>query len=156
MLYLAANFFSASRFVVHGNSMEPTFKHGQYFLVSRLAYRLAAPRRGDVVVLRDPWQQGKHDIKRIIGLPREEISIHRALVLINGSPYVEPYLVDQSYSGYSYDLPCSLGEDEYWLMGDNRNNSRDSRAFGPLMGDRIVGKLWLCYWPREAWRIVSH
>ena len=168
-----ADLITAVRFVVQGNSMEPNFTRDQYVLVSRMAYLRNGPSRGDVVVLYDPRQQRRNFIKRIIGLPEELIRVEDGHVFINGQLLEEAYL--NGRSGYQdtynksgvllYDtVPTgipdkskgpskewTLGDDQYFVMGDNRANSDDSRSFGPLKRELILGKAWIRYWPLSAW-----
>ena len=175
-IYSTANFLTSARFVVRGNSMAPNFAEGQYILLSRLAYLWDVPERGDVAVVHHPRQRGKHYIKRIIGLPGEHIRVGAGCVFINGCPLEEPYLEGKGAFPDSYDensIPLydakitgraearesppdewALGESQYFVMGDSRAHSDDSRSFGPLNRDLIVGKAWIRYWPRSVWGII--
>ena len=137
--------------------MQPSLAVGQYVLVSRMAYRRRSPSRGDLVVLRQPRQPERDYIKRIVGLPGECVRVESGGVFINGRQLEEPYLAAERDAGAGRGgngaLPkeWSLGNDSYFVMGDNRRNSDDSRSFGPLKRDLIVGKVWVRYWPRSAW-----
>ena len=111
------------------------------------------PKRGDVVVFHAPTQQGKDFVKRVIGLPGERVEIKAGKVYINGDPLAEPYLT-QSYPDLSMDcIPklnrrsCTLQEKQYFVLGDNRRNSNDSRDWGPVSSEAIIGKVWFVYWP---------
>lgn len=140
------------RFQVLGSSMQPTLHSGQYVIVSKLVYHFREPQRGDVVVFEPP--NGAHDdyIKRIIGLPGEHIEVRGGAVWVDGYRLEEPYVSSpMAYSG-SWDL----GPDEYFVLGDNRADSSDSRAWGPLHRDLLVGKAWLCYWPPQYWGLIRH
>ena len=161
------------RFVVRGDSMLPGFAEDQYILVSRLACLWDGLSRGDVVVLRHPVQQRRNYIKRIIGLPGEWVRIEGGRVLVDGQLLDETYLKEgvggrgrcDERGGLrgrvsaigSLDVPQEmveewhLGNDQYFVMGDNRTKSDDSRSFGPLHRRLIVGKAWIRYWPRDAW-----
>jgi len=134
-------------FKIEGQSMEPTLHSSQYVLVNKLAYfGFGEPRRGDVVVFHAWERAGEKDfIKRIIGLPGDTIEIRDDEVLVNGLPLDEPYLAGRDLRG-SYG-PLTLADDEYFVLGDNRPNSSDSRNYGALPGDRLVGKAWFTYWP---------
>ena len=131
--------------------MEPTLSHGQYLLVSRLSYKWHSPARGDIVVAHDPGQPGTDCIKRIIGLPGEHVRIGDGRVYINDRPIQEPYLLEEAWSSAAPMNLWLLEEDEYAVLGDNRNDSRDSRRFGPISRQHLLGKAWLRYWPPQAW-----
>jgi signal peptidase I len=140
------------RFQVRGQSMEPTLHNGQYLVVSKLAYWLRPPKRGDIVVFHPPNGAADDYIKRIVGLPGERVTIGDGEVRVDGVPLQEPYVPRQgAYSG-----SWELGSDQYFVLGDNRSNSSDSHTWGTLPGENIIGKAWLCYWPPEAWGLVEH
>jgi signal peptidase I len=131
-------------FRIEGRSMEPTLHSGQYLLVNKIAYRgLGEPRRGDIVVF-EAWGQEKDFIKRVVGTAGDTVEIHDGSVFINGTKLEEDYL-DQSTTDAIG--PVTLGEDQLYVLGDNRGNSSDSRAYGPLPREKVVGKAWLTYWP---------
>lgn len=140
------------RFQVRGSSMEPSLHTGQYLIVSKLSYRLGQPQRGDIVVFEPPNGTGEDYIKRIVGLPGEQVEVRDGSVWINGYRLEEPYVASRTpYSG-----SWLLGADEYFVLGDNRANSSDSHSWGPLPEENIVGKAWLCYWPPEHWGTLPH
>jgi signal peptidase I len=135
--------FVISPFIVDGASMHPTFKHLDYLVVNELLYYFAAPARGEVVVFRYPAEPSTFYIKRIVGLPGEKVSINHGIVSITTSEgatfaLTEPYLVNEDAT---YTKSVTLREDEYFVMGDNRPNSSDSRAWGPLPRKNIVGRV---------------
>lgn len=134
------------RYMVEGSSMEPNFHNGQRLFVSRVAYMLDKPARGDVVVIRNPKREDGEDlIKRVIGLPGETVTIEFGEVYINGQLISEPYIeTPENHSG-----EFVLGPDEYFVLGDNRTNSRDSYDFGPITREKIVGRAWISYWPPQ-------
>lgn len=140
------------RFQVRGASMEPSLHSGQYLIVSKLSYRLGEPQRGDIVVFEPPNGGGEDYIKRIIGLPGEQIEIRDGWVWVDGYRLEEPYLASQTSHMGSW----TLGADEYFVLGDNRANSSDSRSWGPLPRKNLVGKAWLCYWPPQYWGVLPH
>jgi signal peptidase I len=138
-------------FKIQGASMEKTLHDGQFLLVNRLPhYGIGEPERGDIVVFK-AWEQGtgaeeRDFIKRVIGKPGETIEIRDNSVYVNDAVLPEPYL-DPGNLTTDRIGPITLSEDEYYVMGDNRGNSSDSRTYGPLKKDRIIGKAWLSYWP---------
>ena len=135
-------------FVVIGASMDPTFATGQFLLVDRISYHFTAPARDDVIVFQYPDpdpQDAKQDyIKRIIGLPGEEVIIKDGAVSIEKTASSTPILLDEPYVEASHashdDLSVQLGPDQYFVMGDNRIESSDSRAWGPLPAQNIIGR----------------
>ena len=138
--------FIAQPFIVSGASMSPTFETGQYLIIDQLSYRFETPERGDVVIFRFPEDPSKFFIKRIIGLPNEAIEIKGRTVTItpeNGEPFVldEPYLVESNLREDF--LTVTLDGSEYFVMGDNRAASSDSRMWGPVPEDMIVGKAFV-------------
>ena len=150
VIFLIVN-AATGRFKIDGQSMEPSLHTEEYVIVDKLTYVFGSPQRGDVVVL---YLEGdpKDYIKRVIGLPGETIEIARGTVYIDGLPLSEPYVLP-SRDEYAQ---RTLGVDEYFVMGDNRGNSQDSRRFGPIHFRNIVGRAWIVYWPPSAWSLVSH
>lgn len=139
---------------IEGTSMAPTLAPAEYILVDKVAYRVFGdPQRGDVVVFRD-WNDDKDFIKRIIGLPGEAVDVRDGRVFIDGAPLDEPYLLGAPTGGGGG--PVVLDPDAYYVLGDNRGNSSDSRVHGPLPRDHIVGRAWLTYWPPSRLRRVAH
>ena len=115
-------------------------------IVSRLSYILGEPQRGDVIVFQYPYDPQRDFVKRIIGLPGETIAINNGIVYIDGKPLPdESSYVDRM--GTETEPPIVMGDDEYFVMGDNRLGSSDSRSWGPLTGKNIIGKAWLVYFP---------
>ncbi len=141
------------QFRVIGDSMSPNFHEGQYLVVNRLVYRLHPPQRSDVIIFHPPINPEKEYIKRVIGLPGEEVEIEKGQIIINGHPLKETYI---AYPGQGSWGPAIVGEDEYLVLGDNRNNSSDSRSWGMLPRGNIIGKAWLSYWPPREWGLVPH
>ena len=151
----AASLVTATRFVLEGASMEPDLAHGQYLLVNRLAYLFDAPRRGDLIVLRDPTQPAVNCIKRAIGLPEEHVQMQKGDVLVDGHPLDEPYIEEHRLSHTPFPNQWLLDVDEYFVLGDHRQDSRDSRSFGPIRRGHIIGKAWFRYWPPGTWRLLG-
>lgn len=146
------------RFYIEGPSMQPNFYAGQFLIVSRVHYLLSQPERGDIVVFDPPGDDGTPNepllIKRLIGLPGETVEMRNGHVFINGTELNEPYTKEECRSNCA-DRTWELGADEYFMMGDNRNNSRDSRVFGAVTKNRIIGEAIIRYWPPQDWGIVT-
>lgn len=145
--------FIAQPFVVDGASMDPTFANNQYLIVDELTYHFNEPERGSVLIFRYPKDPSKYFIKRVVGLPEEEVSINKGQVTIinkenpNGMVLNEPYVVFPKEDTSSY----KLGKDEYFVMGDNRAGSADSRLWGPMPAKNIIGRPILRVWPFAIW-----
>ncbi len=143
--------FLVQPFLVSGQSMYPTFKNGNYILTDELSYRFEKPKRGDVIVFRPPVA-GSFFIKRIIGLPGEEVIIKEGSVFIKKDNKIiklkEKYL-PSSVKTYP-DLTVDLKKDQYFVLGDNRKRSYDSRFWGPIKKEDIVGKVKFRLWPPTA------
>lgn len=147
------------RFYVDGPSMEPSFFTGQRIIVSRVSYLLGEPERGDIIVFESPDNPAADPplIKRLIGLPGDTVEIRQLEVYVNGVPLNEPYFVNGPCTASNCpDSSWTLGPDEYFVMGDNRNRSRDSRRFGPITREHIIGEALVRYWPPTDWGIVEH
>lgn len=142
--------FIAQPFIVSGASMESTFHTGEYLIVDQLSYELHTPKRGEVVVFRYPKDPSKFFIKRVIALPGETITIEGSTVRISNPQYPngfilnEPYIKSMENGG---DLTEVLGDREYFVMGDNRDQSSDSRYWGVLQEERIVGRAFVRLFP---------
>jgi signal peptidase I len=146
---------SSSRYQVGGSSMSPTLVSGQHVLAGPLRVPRDKLGRCDIVVMRHPVERHRIYIKRIIGLPEENIRLQGGLVYVNDSLLEETYLNGRPQQRNKYDREWWLGPNEYFVMGDNRSDSQDSRAFGPVHRDLIVGRVWFRYWPLRAWGKVS-
>ncbi|HSS62700.1 MAG TPA: signal peptidase I [Candidatus Limnocylindrales bacterium] len=153
ILYVGIS-FAVQAVHVEGLSMWATLDNNDYLIANKIDYRLHAPQRGDIIILRPPTNNSTDFIKRIIALPGERLLIRDGIVYINGHKLDEPYLPD----AWTYDnspAPWSAGEgavipaNQYFVMGDNRNRSQDSRFFGPISRDRIDGKAWFRIWPLD-------
>ena len=152
--------FVAQRTKVIGQSMYPFLNDGDQLIVDKISYRLRDPKRFDVVVFPYRYEQNKNYIKRIIGLPGETIQIIGGEVYINGDKLHDPYgeqigLMD--YAGTAEE-PYTLADDEYFVLGDNRNNSKDSRFgdVGPILKDELIGRAWLQIYPFSDFGFVNH
>lgn len=145
--------FGVQTFRVEGFSMEPTLRTNQYLLINKLSYMMSEPQRGDVVVLRFPQDPRRDFIKRIVGLPGEEVEVRGGVVFIDGRPLHEPYILARPAYPYS---KKRVPPGSYFVLGDNRNNSHDSHVWDWLPMEYIIGKAWVSYWPAETWGAVQH
>lgn len=152
LIFVLVNFLTG-RYEVQSISMEPTLHEGQYLIVSKVAYWLGEPKRGDIVVLDPP--EGRSAIpyiKRVIGLPGEHIEVRDGRVWINGTALNEPYVSGPAL----YTVDTVLGKDQYLVLGDNRNNSSDSHVWGALSANHIIGRTVFRYWPPDKWGLMPH
>lgn len=143
-------------YTVRYSSMLPNVREGDWIMVSKASYFFSEPQRGDVVVFDPPDQQVVSDhpfIKRVIGLPGDEVAVRDGKVFINGTPLEEDYISDSpSYEMQAIEVP----NDEYFVLGDNRNYSRDSHEGWTVPRENIIGKAWFTYWPADRWGVTSH
>ena len=139
---------------IKGNSMEPNYHDGEYLLTDKLTYRLKNPSRGDVIVFKPPVSQDEEYIKRIIALPGETISIRDGKYYINGKQLQENYIPNSIYTNGKSFLPNNTDKtvpaNSYFVSGDNRESSSDSRYWGFISKEAITGKAWLIYWPIKS------
>lgn len=143
---------ATGRFRIEGYSMLPSLKEGEYVIIDKLSYYLDDPERGDIIVLQFPNDRSRDFIKRVIGIPGDHIEVGDGQVRINGILLDEPYInAEPAYSG-SWDVPA----DNYFVLGDNRNNSSDSHNWSFLPREDVVGKAWVIYWRPENWGLVPH
>ncbi len=142
-------------FRVEGHSMDPNLQDGQYLMIDKLSYHLPfdlrPPRRGDVVVFVPPTQPNKDFVKRIIGLPGDTVEIQRGAVYINGELLPNNFGARLDQSSMS---AATVPDGFLFVLGDNRPNSNDSRNWGMLAADNVVGKAWVSYWPPDTWGII--
>ncbi len=152
---LAIRLFVATPFIVSGSSMEPGFHNFDYLIVDRVTYRLEDPARGDVVVFGLPHETSRNLIKRVIGLPGETVEIRGNAVYIKNEAFPEgfelsePYLSPANFGGVS-SLSVTLKEDQYFVLGDNRRVSADSRIWGTLPREDIVGRVLARLYPLHS------
>ncbi len=150
LIVLPIRLFIAQPFIVSGASMETTFSTGQYLIVDQLTYHFDEPQRGDVIVFRYPKDPSKFFIKRIIGMPGDTVDISGREVTITNAEYPNGLRLDEKYvlnMKPSATLSETLGDGEYFVMGDNRDASSDSRIWGVLQRDKIVGRAFLRLFP---------
>lgn len=138
---------------VFGICMQPNVQHGDRIVVNKVSYHLTEPDRGDVIVFHSPRDPNTDLIKRVIGLPGETVEVKGGTVYIDGKALVEPYLNEHpKYEYPSQKIPAG----EYFVLGDNRNNSADSHSGWLLPGENIIGKAWAIYWPVERFNPITH
>ncbi len=146
------------RSVVQSISMEPNLHAEQRLLISRVSYLFGEPQRGEIVVFEPPnYRLGTPPlIKRLIGLPGELVEFRDQTVYINGVALDEPYLNEPCQPNHCDAASWQLADDEYFFMGDNRNHSHDSRAFGPITREHLIGRAIFRWWPPADWGILSY
>ncbi len=138
-------------FYVKGASMEPNFYEKEYLIIDELSYRFHEPKRGDVIVFKYPENPKEYFLKRIIGLPGERVKISEGRVIVYNDAHPEGFEIKESYLPSDLltagDKITALGPHEYYVLGDNRQNSHDSRRFGPVDRSLVVGRAWFRGWP---------
>ncbi|MDA0769144.1 MAG: signal peptidase I [SAR202 cluster bacterium Casp-Chloro-G4] len=167
LIFLALQ-FSVQNFRVEGSSMQPTLEEGQYLLVNKIVYfhlgpsdlrgispfgsgepdesvfPVRNPKRGDVIIFHYPRDVSRDFVKRVIGLPGDSVEIHQGQVLVNGFNLEEPYITRPDKSSMSL---LRVGPDAFFVLGDNRRASNDSRDWGTVPTENIIGRAWVSYWP---------
>jgi signal peptidase I len=151
IIFLLVN-TATGRYRIEGNSMEPNLHNDEYVLIDKISYLLHPPERGDIIVFTPP-NNDRDYIKRVIGLPGDTVEVRGGQVYVNGVPLDEPYLAQATNQSMD---PLEVPPDRYFVMGDNRNNSSDSRSFGPITAQVIVGRALFVYWPPTDWGAVPH
>jgi signal peptidase I len=136
---------------VENISMQPTLHEGQFILVNKLAYRLGDFQRGDVIVFHYPRNPEEDYIKRVIGLPGDEVIVENGQVLVNGQVLEEPYIASPPQYSNSWTVP----EGQVFVLGDNRNQSSDSHSWGYVPAEFVVGKALVVYWPLDDLKILN-
>ncbi len=151
VIVIPIRYFLFQPFYVRGASMEPSFNDNEYLIIDEITYRFTEPKRGEVVVIKSLGYDSDYLIKRVIGLPGETLEIDKGQVIIFNNDHEDGFALDERYlfegMRTSGNQTVTLGSDEYFVMGDNRSVSLDSRSFGPLPKENIIGKAWLRVWP---------
>ena len=160
VIVLPIRYFIVQPFIVRGASMEPNFSDREYLVVDEISYFLRAPKRGEAVVFRYPRDPRQFFIKRIIGLPDERVEIKSGKIKIFNSVYPEGFTLEESYLlsglGTHPDVVSALGPGEYFVLGDNRNFSSDSRFWGGLDRKFLIGRVVFRAWPLNQFGMVSN
>lgn len=148
---VAVRYFLFKPFYVKGASMEPNFNDHEYLIIDELSYRFRAPERGEVIVFRYPENPKEYFLKRIIALPGERVKVDAGHLTVYNEAHPEGVEVQESYLDKSLltlgEKTTTLNENQYFVLGDNRMNSYDSRRFGPIDKSAIVGRAWFRGWP---------
>lgn len=156
-IVLPIRYFLFQPFFVSGQSMEPNFKNGDYLIIDEISYRFKDIKRGDVIVFKFPQDPSQRFIKRVIGLPGETVEIKNDEIIISKDG--KRQVLKEKYIPSSYktvgNVRVVLGEKEYFVMGDNREFSYDSRRFGPLPFDKIIGRVFLRAWPIANFNVFT-
>jgi signal peptidase I len=148
---MLVNLLNSYPYRVDGSSMSPTLSAGEYLLARSWRPASRPLRRGEIVVLKHPQHTRRVYIKRIVGLPDESIATNWGVTYVNDSLLAEPYLAGANPAGTESYREWWTGPEEYFVMGDHRNDSEDSRVFGPVSKELIIGSVWFRYWPPSAW-----
>ncbi|MCL5798285.1 MAG: signal peptidase I [Patescibacteria group bacterium] len=157
-IFVVVYLFLVQPHEVKGSSMEPNFHDNDYILTDKISLKLHDPERGNVIIFKSPPNPDVDYIKRVIGLPGDKVKVQDGAVYINDKKLDEPYLADKTnlfpgsflQEGVDFTVP----QGEYFVMGDNRPHSSDSREFGPIKADSIIGKAMLRYWPITQFGII--
>lgn len=157
LIVIPVRMFIAQPFIVSGASMEQTFHNGEYLIVDQVSYHLHNPERGDVVIFRYPKDPSKFFIKRIIGVPGDTVSIEGSTVTITNEAHPTGFELNEPYIKSmrpGVTIIEKLGDREYFVMGDNRDESSDSRVWGVLQEERIIGKAFLRLFPPQNFDVL--
>ena len=151
--------FVGQRTSVSGSSMEPTLSNNDQLILDKISYRFSEPKRFDIIVFPFQYKENTYYVKRVIGLPGETVQIDlEGNIYINGEILEEDYGKEKiNFPGLAVE-PITLGDDEYFVMGDNRNNSPDSRdpSVGNIRRSNIIGKAWVRIWPLNKFGVLKH
>ncbi len=150
-IFASIYLFIAQPHKVSGSSMVPTFQNGDYILTDKISYKFKEPKKGDIIVLKNPRNESQDFIKRIIATPGDQIKIESSIVYINENPLNELYipndLITRSGNFLTEDETINMGKDQYFVMGDNRSHSSDSREWGTVSKKEIIGRVFFRYIP---------
>ena len=162
-IFITVYLFLLQPHQVRGESMEPTFQDGQYILTDKLSYRFHDPERGDVIVFKSPQNESIDFIKRVVGLPGEKVKLVGGRVVVINTSHPDGLTLNETYTNGAPTMPGTLlkeGDEylvpsgQYFVFGDNRNHSSDSREFGAINKTSIIGRAWIRYWPIPAMTFI--
>ncbi|MBI3103787.1 signal peptidase I [Candidatus Daviesbacteria bacterium] len=158
-IFAAIYLFVAQFHKVSGNSMIPTFKSGDYLITEKISYRFSTPKRGDIIVLKNPRDESEDFIKRIVALPGDTIKIENNSLFVNDQLIRENYLPSQTATRAGAFLTegatIKAGPNQYFVLGDNRSHSSDSREWGSVTKEEIVGRAFFRYWPPQSMGLLT-
>ena len=159
-IIIPIRYFLFQPFFVRGASMEPNFKDSEYLIIDEISYRFHEPKRGNVIIFKYPKDTSQYYIKRIIGLPEETVKIENGKVIISNKENPTGFILTESYLAEenrftSGDLEIKLDENDYFVLGDNRQASSDSRRWGTVPRHYIVGQTWLRAWPLNRIGVIN-
>jgi len=157
-ILIAIAIFILLRFTIQGyevryTCMLPNIEEGELIMVSKASYFFSEPKRGDVIVLWPPFKSDTPFIKRVIGMPGENVQVKDGKVFIDGIPLKEEYIKELPHYAMA---PKEIPDNEYFVLGDNRNNANDSHYWGTVPRENVIGKAWFIYWPPSKWGIIKH
>jgi signal peptidase I len=159
VIVIPIRYFLIQPFFVKGQSMEPNFDDGQYLIVDEISYRLHQPERGDVIVFKYPNDPSQYYIKRIIGLPGETVEVVGGGIIVYNDQYPHGLVLDEEKYLDAVktmgDMKITLESGQYFVLGDNRSASSDSRRWGPLDKGFIVGRVWVRVWPFDKANVFA-
>ena len=141
--------FLIKPFTVRQVSMQPTLIEGDRMLINRLVYHFRDPRPGDIIVFKSPLSKKEDLVKRVVAVEGDRVSVYGGAFYLNGEKQVEPYINEQNFNGEYEETIIKPGK--VFVLGDNRNKSGDSRSFGPIERDSIIGTAFFIYWPFKHW-----
>ncbi|MBI2086319.1 signal peptidase I [Candidatus Daviesbacteria bacterium] len=159
-IFAAVYLFVAQFHKVSGNSMVPTFHNGDFLITEKVSYKVRNPQRGEIVVLKNPRDESQDFIKRIIAVPGDTLQISNSTVYVNSEPLKESYIpvdyVTRPGAFVTEGTIITVASNQYFVFGDNREHSSDSREWGPVTKEELVGKAFFRYWPPQAIGLLTN
>ncbi|MBU4360453.1 signal peptidase I [Candidatus Parcubacteria bacterium] len=160
IIIIPVRYYLIQPFYVSGASMEPNFYDHEYLIIDEISYRFNEPQRGDIIVFKYPKNPSDYFIKRVIGLPGEKITIASNKITVANAENPGGFILDESLylpanTPTPNDINITLGQDEYFVLGDNRTSSLDSRTFGPITRSDIIGRTWVRGWPLNQFTVFE-